>query len=220
MHRVSRLLSGPPSRGRWGALAILGALTVSGVVLVTQVGIAGGRFPELQVTGSTAGALGPGDYREIKARGLDKQRYYRISIDARGRRTEQYEENGQPRPIDANARGWVDHMTRLAAAPPVHPKLPPHPHIDPNVPATPPMEAMAEHQALIAAIAAHPNVRAVVGMPAVPTRTPVNGSIRLSGAEGDADIDIEMRGPKGRATVAVEAEMKNHIWNLEQVAAR
>ena len=120
MQRVTRLLSGPPSRGRWGALAVLGALTVSGVVLITHVGIAGGRFPELQVTGSTAGALGPGDYREIKAQGLDKQRYYRISLDARGNRSEQYEENGEPRPLDANARGWIDKVTNMAAAPPPH----------------------------------------------------------------------------------------------------
>lgn len=218
LQRITRLLSGPPSRGRWGALAILGALTVSGVVLITQVGIAGGRFPELQVTGSTAGALGPGDYREIKARGLDKQRFYRISLDARGRATESYEENGQARPVDANARRWIDHVTKLASAPPVHPKLPPHPRIDPNVPGARAMEAMPEHQALMTAIASHPSVRGAVGSPAVATAKPVNGNIRLSGAQGEADIRIEMRGPKGQATVAVEAEMNKRSWNLQRVS--
>ena len=207
MQRVSRLLSGPPSRGRWGALAFLGALTASGVVLVTQVGIAGGRFPELQVTASTAGALGPGDYREIKAQGLDKKRYYRISIDARGHPTESYVENGQARAVDANARRWVDHVTKLAAAPPVHPPVPPHL----------PMATMPEHQALISAIASHPNVRAAVGDPAAPTDKPVNGNVRLSGADGDADIQIEMEGPKGRSLVAVEAEMQNRTWDLQRV---
>jgi len=220
MQRVTRLLSGPPSRGRWGALAILGALTISSVVVITQVGIAGGRFPELQVTGSTAGPLGPGDYREIKAQGLDKQRYYRISLDARGRATESYEENGQARPVDASARRWVDHVTKLAAAPPVHPKLPPHPHFDPNMPAAPRVEAMAEHKALIAAIAGHPNVRAAVGTPAVPTDKLVDGTIRLSGAEGEADFRIEMRGPKGQAVVAVEGEMHKRSWNLQRVATQ
>jgi beta-lactamase regulating signal transducer with metallopeptidase domain len=210
MQRVTRLLSGPPSRGRWGALAVLGALTVSGVVLITQVGIAGGRFPELQVTGSTAGPLGPGDYREIKAQGLDKQRYYRISLDARGRATEAYEENGEARPLDGNARRWIDRVTKMAAAPPVHPQIPPHPT----------MEAMPEHQALIAAIAAHPSVVAAIGVPATPTNKPVNGNIRLTGADGDADIHIEMRGPKGTAIVAVEAEMKNRVWDLQQVAVQ
>ncbi len=207
MQRVTRLLSGPPSRGRWGALAVLGALTVSGVVLITQVGIAGGRFPELQVTGSTAGALGPGDYREIKAQGLDKQRYYRISLDARGKSTEQYEENGEPRPLDANARRWIDGVTKMASAPPVHPQLPPHPRF----------EEMAEAKALMAAIAGHPNVVAAVGSPAAPTTKPVNGNIRLSGPEGDADIEIQMRGPKGQAIIAVEAEMENRVWDLQQV---
>lgn len=210
MQRVTRLLSGPPSRGRWGALAILGALTVSGVVLITQVGIAGGRFPELQVSGSTAGPLGPGDFREIKAQGLDKKRYYRISLDARGRATESYEENGEPRPVDANARRWVDHVTKIAAAPPVHPQVPPHPTV----------EAMPEHQALIAAIAGHPSVVAAVGTPAAPTKKPVNGNIRLSGAEGEADIHIEMRGPNGQAIVAVEGEMQNRIWKLQEVAVQ
>jgi beta-lactamase regulating signal transducer with metallopeptidase domain len=209
MQRVTRLLSGPPSRGRWGALAILGALTVSGIVLITQVGIAGGRFPELQVAGSTAGPLGPGDYREIKARGLDKQRYYRISIDARGKRSEQYEENGKPRPLDSNARRWIDGVTKMAATPPAHPQAPAHPRF----------EEMAEPKALVAAIAASPHVRERIGSPAVPTNMPVNGNIRVSGAEGDADIHIEMRGPQGRAVFAVEAEMKNRTWTLQQVAA-
>ena len=208
MQRVTRLLSGPPSRGRWGALALLGALTVSGVVLITQVGIAGGRFPDLEVTASTAGALGPGDYREIRAQGLDKQRFYRISIDASGKRTERYEENGEARPVDASARRWVDHVTKLAATPLPHPQHP----------VARPMEAMAEHRALIAAIASHPRLRAAVGAPAVPTNRPMNGNIRLSGPDGDADIHIEMRGPKGRAIVAVEGEMQNRVWSLQRVA--
>jgi hypothetical protein len=82
------------------------------------------------------------------------------------------------------------------------------------------MDSMPEHKALIAAIAGHPGVVAAVGASAVPTKRPVNGNIRLSGPEGEADIHIEMRGPNGQAVVAVEAEMKNRTWSLQRVAVQ
>jgi beta-lactamase regulating signal transducer with metallopeptidase domain len=207
MLRVTRLLSGPPSRGRWGALAILGALGVSGLVLLTQIGLAGGRFPDLEVTASTAGGLGPGDYREIRAQGLDKQRYYRETLDARGRRTENYEENGQPRPIDAGARRWLAEVSRLAVTPPPRPVSPAHPQIG-----YPP-----EHKALVALVAARPEVVARVGSPAVQTSRPVNGNLRLDGTNGDAELSVEMRGPKGRAMVEIEAELKDGAWTLRRL---
>jgi beta-lactamase regulating signal transducer with metallopeptidase domain len=203
MQRITRLLSGPPSRGRWGALAVLGALAVSGLLLITQVGLAGGRFPDLEVSASTAGPLGPGDYREIKAGGLDKQRFYRESLDARGRRTEMYEEDGKARPIDAGVRHWIAEVGRLSVTPP--PEAPPYVTVSP------------EHKALVALIAADRGVVARLGTPVVATSRPVNGTLRIDGAEGDADIRIELSGPKGRAMAAVEADYKNRIWTLQRV---
>lgn len=202
MKRITRLLSGPPSRARWGALAVLGALAISGALLVAQVGIAGS--PDLLVESSTAGVLGPGDYRETTANGPDKQRFYRESIDAHGRRTEVYRENGQVRPVDADVRHWLAEVARQSVAP--------------HHPPAPQIEDMADSRALVGLIAAHGDVVARLGAPAVATSRPVNGNLQLDGAEGDADIRIELRGPRGLAMVAVEAEMNNHIWTLQRVA--
>lgn len=205
MQRITRLLSIPPSRGRRGALAILGALTVSGAVVVTQVALAGGRFPELQVTASTSGALKPGDYREIKAQGPDKQRYYRESIDASGRHSEVYEENGRPHPINASVRRWVAGIAMMSIPP---------------VPSAPAINEMAETKALVALIAAQPAVVAKVGSPAVATLQPTNGTVQHDGTNGAADITIEMQGPKGRAQFAIQAEMINRAWILRNLAAQ
>jgi beta-lactamase regulating signal transducer with metallopeptidase domain len=207
MRRITRLLSGPPSRGRWGALAVLGALGASGLVLMTQVGLAGGRFPDLEVTASTAGGLGPGDYREIRAQGLDKQRFYRESLDARGRRTEVYEENGAARPIDAGVRKWLAEVSRLAVTPPPQPVIPAHPEF-----AYPP-----EHKALVALVAARPEVVAKVGSPAVQTSRPPNGNLRIDGSEGEASLSVEMSGPRGRALVDIEAELSDGAWTLHSL---
>jgi beta-lactamase regulating signal transducer with metallopeptidase domain len=204
MKRITRLLSGPPSRGRWGALASLGALSIAGLVLITQVGAAG--LHDLNVESSTAGELRPGDYRQITANGLDKQRFYRVSLDAQGRRSETYQENGEARPIDAGVRRWIAEVTRLG--------VPPAP------PALPDVNDMPEHRALVALIARHPDVAARVGTPAAATSRPVNGNVSLTGSEGDADIEIELGGPRGRATFAVEAQMHEGAWRLDSVEAQ
>ena len=112
MQRITRLLSVPPTRARRGALAALGVLAIGGLLLAVQLGLAGGHMPDLEVRASTDGPLRPGDYREISANGLDMRRFHRVSIDARGRATEVYEVNGQARPIDAEARRWIDDVTR------------------------------------------------------------------------------------------------------------
>jgi beta-lactamase regulating signal transducer with metallopeptidase domain len=118
LQRVSRLLSRPPSRGRWGALAVIGALTVTGFLLIAQFGIAGGGSPDLHMVSSTSGALGPGDYREITAQSDGRRRFYRASIDAQGRLTEVYRENGQVRPIDQRVRDWLAEVSRQSIEPP------------------------------------------------------------------------------------------------------
>lgn len=112
LQRINRLLAGTPSRGRWEALAVLGAVTVSSVFLVSLVGVGGGRLPALRVESSTNGALGPGDYREIIANDRDKLRLYRASVDAQGRLTEVYQEDRRVRAIDADVRTWLTEVTR------------------------------------------------------------------------------------------------------------
>ena len=166
-----------------------------------------GRFPDLEVTASTAGPLGPGDYREIRAGGLDKQRFYRVSLDARGRPTEIYEEDGQRRPIGTDVRRWVDEVSRLSLAP-----LPQH--------ELPEITYQAEYDALMRLVARQPGVVARLGDSAVATGRPPNGNVHYEAANGSADIEVEMRGPRGQAVVAVEAEMENRVWTLQDVEVR
>ena len=202
MNRITRLLSGPPSRGRWGALAFLGALTVSCAVLVAQIGAAGG-LPDLLVEASTPGELGPGDYRQITANGVDQQRFYRVSLDRQGRRTEIYREDGAVRPIDPAVRRWIAGIERMSVPPPR--------------PALADVRDRPEHRALMALVASHPDVVARLGSPVVASSAYPNGTIRLNGAQGDADIELELSGPRGRAEVAVEAEMNDRVWTLHSV---
>ncbi|HYE44018.1 MAG TPA: cytochrome c oxidase assembly factor Coa1 family protein [Caulobacteraceae bacterium] len=218
LRRIARLLTAPPSRGRWGALSVLGALSAAGVLVLAQVVMTGGGLPDLEVRASTEGALGPGDFREIRANGLDTPRFYRASIDAQGRLTEVYREGGRVRPIDAEARRWIDGVSRMSLAP-----LPTMTaRLAPLAP-MPVFGATAEDRALLALIAAHPDVRARLGEGAVPTPRPLNGNLRSHGADrasGDADIRIEMSGPRGRAEVAVKADRRGRVWTLRSLAVR
>lgn len=203
MQRVSRLLSGPPSRGRWAARALFALLSVSGLLVVAQIGVAGG-LPDLEVVSSTPGALGPNDYREIRANGFGRQRVYRESIDAQGRRTETYRENGAARPIDAGVRRWIAEVSRMSAESAVPPTMP---HEDYS----------AEQAALVAMVGRRAEVVGRVGSPATPTGTQTYGTISFDGDDGNADIRIEYRGPNGTTVVAVEAEMRGRVWSLESV---
>ena len=45
--------------------------------------------------------LGPGDHRQITAKGVDGERIYQANVDAQGRLTEVYTFNGDKRPGDA-----------------------------------------------------------------------------------------------------------------------
>jgi hypothetical protein len=67
-------------------------------------------------------------------------------------------------------------------------------------------------------VAAQPVVVARLGPSAAPTSKPFNGNVRITdGSEGDADIEVEMRGPRGRATIAVEADLHANAWTLRRV---
>ena len=206
LQRVSRLLSGPPSRGRWGPLAVLGALAVAGALLVTQIALAGGQLPDLQVTASTAGELRPGDFRQIVANGIDGQRFYRASLDAQGRLTEIYRKDGQARPIDAGVRRWLAEVSSLSLLSPHAPQAAGF--------AGPP-------DALMALIARHPAVLARFGAPAAWTGRPLNGNVRLHDrGRGEADFRIELVGPGGIATAAVKAEQIGGAWTIRRLSLR
>lgn len=204
MQRVSRLVAGPPSQGRWGARALFALLSVFGLLTVAQIGLAGG-LPDLQVVASTPGPLGPGDYREITANGIGGRRVYRESIDAQGRRTETYRQDGELRPIDEGARRWIAEVSRMSAETAMPPAMPHENYA-------------AEHAALVALVGRHPEVVGRVGAPATPAGTPINGTISFDGDDGEADIRIEYRGPTGSAVVSVQAEMNNRTWSLESVS--
>jgi hypothetical protein len=128
-------------------------------------------------------------------------------VDAQGKRTQVYKEAGQVRPIDASVRAWIEKVSQP-------PAIVPEPQF-------PRVEDMAEFKALIAQIGTHPDVAAKLGAPVVMTAKPLDGTIRLddSEGEGEADIRIELSGPKGRATVAAEAIMSGRKWTLRRVAA-
>lgn len=107
LQRITRLLAAPSSNPHWRVPAFLGALTIFGALLLTQVGMGGGQLPDLQVSASTSGELGPGDFRQITANENGVVRVYRLRVDAHGALRETYTVNGQERPIDADVRAWL-----------------------------------------------------------------------------------------------------------------
>ena len=209
MHRIARLLSVPPTRARRGALAALGALAIGGVLLVIQLGLAGAHSPDLQVRASTDGPLRPGDYREISANDHDIRRFHRVSLDARGRASEVYEVDGTARPIDAATRRWIDGITRQWTADIARTKAPP-----------PDLDRELHVQELLAQVVMQDAVVARVGTPAMWSQQPINGNVHIDGAQGDADIEVDLHGPKGRARFGVVADRQANVWTLRQVAAR
>jgi beta-lactamase regulating signal transducer with metallopeptidase domain len=243
MQRITRLLSSTTSRARWRVPAAVAVIVVSGAVLATQVGVAGHKLPNLRITSSTDGVLRPGDVREITANGLDKQRQYRVAVDAQGRLVESYKEDGQPRPIDRNVREWVAEATRLSVPPPPpippRPPMPPLPPMPPQFastpsglspppmppappapPAPPNIADSAAFKSLMRLVAADPGVVAKLGSPVVMVSNDVHGRIDIDNGDapdGDADVSFTLRGPKGRADAHVEAQLDAGEWSLDRV---
>ncbi len=222
MQRITRLVSGPPSRGRWGAGAAIALVLVAGTLLAVQAGIAG--RPGLHVRSTTDGVLGPGDTREITARGIEGDRYYRADVDANGHLTEVYKLDDQPRPIDAGVRRWLAEIERLSVppAPPPLPPLPPPPLPPPPPPPPPKFTDTAAFHALFRRVAAAPVVVARVGTPVAMASDEVQGHIEIQGSDvksqdGVADIRFDVSGPKGRATVLVDAQLDAGAWSIETV---
>lgn len=224
MQRITRLLSTPPTRGRWGARAGLVVLVASGALLASQVGITGHGQPGVRIQSSTDGVLRPGDVREITATGSGTQRYYRGSVDADGRLVEVYKQDGQVRPLDADARRWVAGVVRLSVPPaPPLPPLPPAPPsiadlpVPPPPPAPPEVAETAVFQSLLRVVAADPAVIARLGSPVVMASNDVGGSIDIGPRDADVDVTFALRGPKGRADVHVDAQLDDGAWSMDAV---
>ena len=239
MQRITRLVSGPPSRGRWTTRAGLAVLVAAGAVLAVQAGVSGSRAG-LHIRSSTDGVMGPGDSREITARGIDGERRYRATVDAQGRLTEVYRRDGQVQPIDGGVRRWLAEVERLSVPPP--PPAPPEPPLPPEpprpsgsvagsappVPAPPPappappeppeLTESVEFRSLLRVVAANPDVIARLGAPIAMASTRVRGRIDVdngSAPDGDADLSFDLTGPKRRATVHVEAQLEEGVWSVD-----
>jgi beta-lactamase regulating signal transducer with metallopeptidase domain len=225
MQRITRLLSGPPSRARWRASAGLLVLLVSGGLLATQIDGSGNKLPNLRMTSSTNGALHPGDYRDITANGFDKQRYYRVSMDDQGRVSEIYKEDQQIKPIDGSVRAWLSDVTQLSVppAPPPPPPPPPAPPSPPEIaqlpalPEIPPVTDSHEFKDLLRTLASDQRVASRLGNPIEVATETVHGHINLQGSNdssGDAGFTFVLSGPKGHAKVSFSGERSEGIWNI------
>lgn len=231
MNRITRLVSGPPSRGRWTTRAGLAVLVGIGTVLVVQAGVSGSR-PGLHIRSSTDGVLGPGDTREITARGIEGERRYRATVDAQGRLIEVYSRDGQALPIDSGVRTWLAEVTRLSVPPappmpPAPPKPPmpmagdiPMPPMPPAPPEPPEIAESVQFQSLLRVVAADPGVVARLGTPVAMASNDVHGRVEMDNGtapDGDADVRFDLTGPKGRATVQVEARLDDGVWSIETI---
>ena len=233
MQRITRLLSGSdPDKSdanasagkRWRFPAALAILLASGTLLATQVDVRGTIMPGLRFESTTEGVLRPGDSREIRANGVDKQRLYRASVDKAGKLTETYDENGKPHAIDPSVRAWVNEMTRLATTPPPPPPAPPAPPVAPPAPPAPPaISESASFKEILRLVAADKAVIHAMGNPLTVLPDSVTGSLRLSGIndrQGEAWLSFDLSGPNGRNKVSVAAERQDGVWQIEELRLR
>lgn len=241
MKRISRLLSRPPARSSWWVPLGLVALFASGIAIAAQLDPTKHQLPLLRIESSTEGTLRPGDYREITARGLDKQRYYRASVDARGRIAEVYKEDGKPHVIDSAARSWINEVARLSVPAPPSPPLPPPPPSaaspasppsppspleagGPSAPPAPPMPPpppsvadSADFKAILRLVAADSSVGKRIGNPIAVMPDSIDGEMRRYGSNdenGNASLSFMLSGPHGLAQIVVFATRAHGSWAI------
>lgn len=224
MQRISRLLSGPPSRLPWRVPVGLIVLLGSGGLLAMGIGVSQHKLPDLTIHSSTDGKLHPGDYREITADGLDKQRYYRISMDRQGHIIEVYKENQQARPIDGNVRAWLSEVMVLSAPPPPPdipvPPPPPTLALPPPPPPPPSITDSSTFKDLLRTVAMDSRVVATLGTPVNVASDAVDGSLNISdsdNADGDANLSFVLNGPKGHARVHVSGKRRAGVWQVSSL---
>jgi hypothetical protein len=202
---------------------VLLTLAVAGTVLVSQAGVA--KLPNVRIESTTDGDLGPGDKREVTATGFDVDRHYVVRVDANGKRVETYEENGVPKPLDADARRWlaqIDHMS-VPPPPPPPPPAPPAPPLPPLPPPPPPAPDLADAtdvKAILALVAADAKVASSVGSPVTLVRGSIDGNLRVEDDNGDAELDFRIVGPKGAAHVDVDATYDRGRWSIDTLDVR
>ncbi|MGY0611569.1 M56 family metallopeptidase [Luteimonas sp. A501] len=230
MKRIARLLSDPPTRGRWGARTGLVVLIAAGALLVSQIGISGQGRPGIRITSTTDGVLRTGDSREIVDVGVAGKRVYRSSIDAQGRLVETYTVDGNVRPIDGGVRRWVAEVARLSVPPPPPPPpAPPAPPAPPSLDAPPappaptappPITDDAMFQRLLQLTATDRTVVAKLGSPVVLASNDVGGRIDIGGGtrpDDAADVRMRLSGPKGRMDVLVDARLDRGEWSIDTI---
>ena len=231
MKRVSHLLSVAPARPSlvWpGALLLL---LCSGTLLAMQVAPPASLLVNLRSEISSQGELTPGNFREYTASYLgDKQRKYRISMDAAGHVDEVYTEGGQRKPMDAAARLWLKSVTTMdassaAAAPAALPAPPPLPPLPP----LPQPSESAEFKTLMAGIEADPRVTALTGQPAALNRASFHGSVHVWGSRdfhlwgiddpvgGKAAFSATFKGPAGSVDVAWSGKTEAGAWKADSM---
>lgn len=226
MNRITRLLSVPPARARWGAAIGTGVLVVAAVLVFAQVSLANHGRHAIEVRSSTAAALGPGDSREVSAYGPDGWRHYTVSVGDKGALTETLEVDGKPRPVTDDIRTWVAETIRVGSPPaPPAPPTPPAPPIGPlPPPAAPPPPELVDNtmfKALMQHVANDPAVISKLGSPVEIASRNVDGNLNVGdGArpDGHADLRVALRGPKGVANVHVDARLVRGEWATADVA--
>jgi beta-lactamase regulating signal transducer with metallopeptidase domain len=213
MQRITRLLTGGPRAARWRWPLAAAVVLASGTLLATQTELGKAALPNLHISTTTDGALKPGDVREISATGFDHDRYYKGSMDARGRLVEIYREDGVDKPIDAGVRAWIAQMSTVPPPPPPPPAPPPPP---PAPPAPPPPELseLPAVQELIRLVAADGSVAGRTGSPAQLVGNAIDGSVSLSDGNGEADLEFTLAGPSGRVDVEVAADRDHGRWTI------
>ena len=229
MKRITRLLSKTPGAPRWRLPVAALILVCSTSLLATQVGVTGHKLPGITIRSTTDGVLAPGDTREITANGLDKQRYYFASVDASGKLSETYKEDGNAKSIDASARRWISEVDRLSVPPPLPPPPPPVPPAPPAPPA-PPMPPLppvppappelAESQvfkSIVRLVASDPGVIARLGSPIVVLPKPASAHITTEADNGEALLTFMANGPKGAVQLTANARMDGKDWKLQTV---
>ncbi len=237
MKRVAHLLSITPARPslRWPGVLLL--LLCSGSLLAMQVVPPTSLLINLRYDASSEGALTPGNYRQYTASYFGaKGRSYRISMDATGRVDEVYTEDGQPRPMDRDARAWLKSVTLMNASseqpheivtPALPTAMPPlKPPSPPSLPALP--SDSDEFKALMSGIQSDPRLIALTGQPATLDRASFHGSVHVWGSRdfhlwgiddpvgGRANFSVNFTGPSGRASVAWSGKTgPGGVWKAE-----
>jgi hypothetical protein len=193
-------------------------LLASGSLLAAQLDLYGQPRPNLRIKSSTQGALGPGDFLEITAQGLDSQRRYHASMDSHSRLTETYEVDGQAAVIESEVRAWLAEVDRLSTPP--APPEPPAPPTFPEPPPVPRIEESKDFQALLQLVAQAPGTAARTGSPATVVADSVGGRLRTgegNDLSGDAELSFVLSGPRGRARVTLSGTRAGGTWTLSEL---